>query len=80
MSFCGCLYCRKIIFKGVYIVEKSFLNRLQPGKAESIVLPLVEMIEENPRSVGGVIIDDGYWYDVGTVAEYNKLSKKGIGN
>ncbi len=71
---------KSCLFAGVYIVEKSFLNRLQPGKAESIVLPLVEMIEENPRSVGGVIIDDGYWYDVGTVAEYNKLSKKGIGN
>ncbi len=71
---------KSCLFAGVYIVEKSFLNRLQPGKAESIVLPLVEMIEENPRSVGGVIIDDGCWYDVGTVAEYNKLSKTGIGN
>jgi len=38
------------------------------------------MIEENPRSVGGVIIDDGSWHDVGTVAEYNKLRKTGIGN
>ena len=31
------------------------------------------MIKENPRSVGGVVIDDGNWYDVGTVEEYNKL-------
>ena len=64
---------KSCLFAGVYIVEKSFLNRLQTGKVESIVLPLVEMIKESPRSVGGVIIDDGFWYDVGTVEEYEKL-------
>jgi NDP-sugar pyrophosphorylase family protein len=71
---------KSCLFAGIYIVEKSFLKRLTAGKIESIVLPLVKMIAENPRSVGGVIIDDGYWYDVRTVAEYNKLSKTGIGN
>ena len=70
----GCL------FSGIYIVEKSFLKKLQAGKIESIVLPLVEMIKKNPHSVGGVVIDDGSWYDVGTVAEYEKLSNTGIGN
>jgi NDP-sugar pyrophosphorylase family protein len=55
-----------------------FLKRLKAGKIESIVLPLVEMIKENPRSVGGVIIDEGYWYDLGTVAEYEKLQKTGF--
>jgi NDP-sugar pyrophosphorylase family protein len=59
-------------------VEKSFLKRLTAGKIESIVLPLVEMIKENPRSVGGVVIDDGSWYDVGTIEEYNKLNRRGI--
>jgi len=69
---------KNCLFAGIYIVEKSFLKKLKPGKSESIVLPLVEMIEENPRSVGGVIIDDGYWYDLGTVEEYEKLRKTGI--
>jgi NDP-sugar pyrophosphorylase family protein len=64
---------KSCLFAGIYIVEKDFLRRLTAGKIESIVLPLVEMIKENPRSVGGVIIDDGYWYDVGTVEEYEKL-------
>jgi len=71
---------RKCLFAGIYIVEKSFLQRLEAGKIESIVLPLVEMIKENPRSVGGIVIDDGCWYDLGTVDEYNKLVKAGIGN
>ena len=64
---------KSCLFAGIYIVEKSFLKRLTAGKIESIVLPLVEMIKESPRSVGAVVIDDGLWYDVGTVEEYNKL-------
>lgn len=70
---------KKCLLAGVYIVEKSFLKRLTAGKIESIVFPLVGMIKENPHSVGGVIIDDGSWYDVGTIEEYDKLNKTGIG-
>ena len=69
---------RSCLFAGIYIVEKPFLKRLTAGKIETIVLPLVEMIKENPRSVGAVVIDDGYWYDVGTVEEYNKLKDSGL--
>ncbi|MDI6741766.1 MAG: hypothetical protein QMD11_03415, partial [Smithella sp.] len=69
---------KSCLFSGIYIMEKSFLNRLRAGKIESIVLPLVEMIKENPRSVGGVVIDDGVWYDVGTIEEYNKLNTAGF--
>ena len=66
------------LFTGIYIVEKVFLKRLKAGKIESIVLPLVEMIKENPRSVGGVVIDNGYWHDVGTIEEYEKLKQAGF--
>jgi mannose-1-phosphate guanylyltransferase len=69
---------KSCLFAGIYIVEKSFLKRLTAGKIESIVLPLVEMIKENPCSVGGVVIDDGSWYDVGSLEEYDKLHKTGI--
>ena len=69
---------KSCLFAGIYIVEKSFLKRLTAGKIESIVLPLVEMIKENSCSVGGVVIDDGSWYDVGTIDEYNRLNQEGI--
>jgi NDP-sugar pyrophosphorylase family protein len=69
---------KSCLFAGIYIVERSFLKRLTAGKIESVVLPLVEMIKENPRSVGGVVIDDGLWYDVGTVEEYEKLNRVGF--
>jgi len=63
------------LFAGIYIIETKFLQRLEAGRVESIVPPLVELIKENPRSVGGVIIDSGYWHDMGTVVEYEKLKK-----
>jgi NDP-sugar pyrophosphorylase family protein len=69
---------KNCLFAGIYIVEKSFLKRLMAGKIESIVLPLIEMIKNNPRSVGAVVIDDGCWYDVGSLDEYNRLIKTGF--
>ena len=65
------------LFAGIYIIETKFLQRLEAGRVESIVPPLVERIKENPRSVSGIVIDDGYWYDVGTIEEYKKLNVPG---
>lgn len=69
---------KSCLFTGIYIVEKSFLKRLTAGKIESIVLPLVEMIKEKPGSVGAVVIDDGNWYDVGSLEEYEELNQAGF--
>lgn len=66
------------LFAGIYILEMSFLRRLTPGKIESIVIPLVDCIRQAPRSVGGVVIDDGYWHDLGTVQEYTRLLEGGV--
>ena len=69
---------KSCLFAGIYIVEKQFLQRLQAGNVESIVIPLIKAIRQNPHSIGGIIIDEGYWHDVGTVDEYNKLNLAGI--
>ena len=66
------------LFAGIYIIETTFLQRLTAGKIESIVLPLVESIRRNPESIGGVVIDEGYWHDLGTIEEYGKLNGKGL--
>jgi mannose-1-phosphate guanylyltransferase len=66
------------LFAGIYIVEKAFWGRLQAGKIESIVPPLIKMIKEHPRFVAGAVIDDGYWYDLGTIEEFNRLNHGGF--
>jgi NDP-sugar pyrophosphorylase family protein len=66
------------LFTGVYIVEKAFLGRLVPGRIESIVIPLLSMIQDHPESVGGALLDEGHWYDVGSLAEFERLTQKGL--
>ena len=66
------------LFAGIYIIETKFLPRLKANLIESIVPPLVELIKDNPSSVGGIVIDKGYWHDVGTIEEYNKLKMADI--
>ncbi|HET6460435.1 MAG TPA: nucleotidyltransferase family protein [Syntrophales bacterium] len=65
---------RSCLFTGIYIVGKTFLRRLSAGRKESIVPVLIAMIRKEPGSVAGVIIDEGKWYDIGSVAEYEKIN------
>lgn len=58
------------LFTGVYIVERRFLSRLEKGRIESVVPVFAGMIRERPGSVAGIVIDEGQWYDIGTVNEY----------
>jgi mannose-1-phosphate guanylyltransferase len=62
------------LFTGIYIVEKPFLRRLRAGRKESVISVLIAMIREQPGSVAGIIIDEGRWYDIGSVAEYEKIN------
>ena len=39
------------LFTGIYVVEKRFLSRLQPGHKESVINVFIEMIREKPGSV-----------------------------
>ena len=71
-------YVRLCLFTGIYAVEKRFLRRLTPGKVESIVPVLVEMIRETPGSVGGVVVDDGLWRDIGDPEAYDRVKAGGI--
>lgn len=66
------------LFAGIYVLETAFLQRLTSGKIESIVLPLVESIRQNPRSVGGIVIDEGFWHDLGTMEEYHTLRDQAL--
>ena len=66
------------LFAGIYVLETAFLRRLTAGKIESIVLPLIESIRQHPRSVGGIVIDEGFWHDLGTMKEYNTLREQAL--
>lgn len=66
---------KKYLFTGIYAVQKRFLGRLEPGRRESVITVFLEMIKDKPGGVRGVIIDEGMWHDVGSLAEYEKLNE-----
>jgi NDP-sugar pyrophosphorylase family protein len=57
------------LFTGICLVEPAFLTRIPPATVISVVPIFVEMIRAGAK-LGGVVIDDGEWWDVGSPASY----------
>lgn len=59
----GCL------FTGVYVCEPGFHDWLTPGLAESVIPVFLRMIAAG-APLGGVVIDEGRWWDLGSREAY----------
>lgn len=57
------------LFTGIYFVEPEFIRRIPPGVKLSVVPVFHDMIREGAK-LGGIVIDDGAWRDLGTREEY----------
>jgi len=55
-------------------VEPEFQKWLQPGVKRSVIPVFLEMIRRGAK-LGGVIVDEGHWWDVGTRAAYMQLHR-----
>lgn len=55
-------------FTGIYACQPEFLARLEHGTKHSVIPVFLEMIKQ--RELGGVIIDDGEWWDLGSRDAY----------
>ena len=57
------------LFTGIYICSPEFLDWLTPGKVESVIPIFLRMIEQG-AGLGGVVLDEGHWWDLGSRAAY----------
>lgn len=59
----------EFLFTGIYVVEPAFFDWLTPGKVESVIPIFLKMIEKD-AGLGGVVIDSGHWWDLGSRVSY----------
>ena len=70
----------EFLFTGIYLVEPAFLERIPAGEKLSVVPVFLEMIREG-AALGGVVVDGGEWWDLGTreqvLAVHSALAAEG---
>ena len=60
-------------FTGIYLIEPSFVQMIEPGVKMSVIPHFLDLIREakgKGGSLGGVVADDGNWWDLGDRASY----------
>ncbi len=62
------------LFAGVYVVSPQFVRRIPPTEKISVVPIFLEMIREGAK-LGGIVLDEGRWWDLGTREEYLKVHR-----
>jgi mannose-1-phosphate guanylyltransferase len=65
----------EFVFTGIYVVDVRFLHWLEPGVKRSVIPVFLEMIRRGEK-LGGVVIDEGQWWDVGNRDAYLELHRE----
>jgi NDP-sugar pyrophosphorylase family protein len=59
----------RFLFTGIYVVSPEFVRRIPPGEKISVVPIFCDMIRAGAR-LGGIVLDDGEWWDLGSREHY----------
>jgi mannose-1-phosphate guanylyltransferase len=60
---------QEFLFTGIYVVEPEFFARIPAETKISVVPIFMEMIRVGAK-LGGIVIDEGRWWDLGTRGQY----------
>jgi len=59
----------RFLFTGIYLVNSEFIARIPAATKLSVVPIFCEMIRAGAK-LGGVVIDEGHWWDLGNREHY----------
>jgi NDP-sugar pyrophosphorylase family protein len=62
------------LFTGIHVVNPDIFHYLPPLQVISIIPIYLDLIQKGHR-IGGVVIDEGDWSDVGTLEEYERVNR-----
>ena len=63
------------LFTGVSVISPAVFEHIPPGEIISIIPVLVDLMRRGGR-VGGVVTDEGVWFDIGNVGAYLDVHRK----
>jgi mannose-1-phosphate guanylyltransferase len=63
------------LFTGIHIVQTEIFRSIAEPKPESIITIYLELIRQKKR-IGGIVLDEGEWSDIGTLSEYERINKQ----
>jgi len=66
---------KRYLFAGIYIIEPAFLERLEAGVKKSVIPTFLDMIRAG-EGLGGIILDEGEWSDIGTLDEFEAMNRE----
>ncbi|MEA3187887.1 MAG: mannose-phosphate guanylyltransferase [Chthoniobacter sp.] len=64
----------KFMFTGIYIVNPSFLFKV-PSRTKISVIPVFLHMIQRTQKLGGIVIDAGHWWDLGTREKYLEVHR-----
>jgi mannose-1-phosphate guanylyltransferase len=64
----------EFLFSGIYVVDRKFVDLLERGVKRSVIPHFLELIRRGEK-LGGVVIDEGNWWDVGNREAYLQLHR-----
>ena len=66
---------KRFLFTGIYILEAEIFAHIPAEQQISIIPILCDLIRDQPGSVGGIVLDEGHWWDLGTPAQYLEVHR-----
>jgi mannose-1-phosphate guanylyltransferase len=64
----------KFLFTGIYVVNPEFLARI-PAQTKISVIPVFMQMIAAEAKLGGIVLDEGHWWDLGTRESYIEVHR-----